>query len=232
MKPVFALLCTFSLALLALSSAAHSPSGQRVISQLIDKNRAAGRTQTLSLRVSLQLGPQQTVVASGRLDTDPSGNARLELSNPQGIVERHISRRGVVSASRDGRELANPRPFLAPLPLLQLESPIAYRDQLGGRSLGEPVALGYVEQHDCYVLGDKRSGAALWVDLETLDPVQVRNAAGVTFELGPYRPFGRLVLPTWIEAGDGASFQSRLVVESAEAVTLPPDAFQPSWLYR
>lgn len=232
MKSVTALLCIVTLALLALPSAAHSPTGQRVTSQLIDKNRAAGRTQALSLRVSLQLGPQQTVVASGTLDTHPNGNARLELSNAEGIVERHLSRRGVVSASRDGREVSNPRPFLAPLPLLQLESPIAYRDQLGGRSLGEPVALGYVGQHDCYILGNKRNGSALWVDLESLDPVQVRNAAGVAFELGPYRPFGQVVLPTWIQSGDGGSFESRLVIESVEMATLPPDAFQSSWLYR
>ena len=108
-----ALLCTC-----AAAAWAHAPRAVRVGTALGDQNRAAGRTVPLSLPVSLQLGHSDEIVARGRLESDPSGASRLELASPRGIVERHLDIRGSRSASRDGRALESPRPFLPPLALM------------------------------------------------------------------------------------------------------------------
>ena len=92
--------------------------------------------------------------------------------------------------------------------------------------------MGYVGDHDCYVLGRKR-GASMWVDLETLDPVRLSAANGTEFELGPYQPFGQVLLPTWVESRDDGTFRARLVIEEVlPGGDVPPDGFETSWLYR
>lgn len=222
-----------SLAFLAwsASAAAHAPRAAKVGSALGKQNRAAGRTIPLALPVSLQLGGSDEIVARGRLETDPSGASRLELASPRGIVERHLDARGARWASRDGRFIEDPRPFLPPMALMQAESAQALVAQLGaGAGLATEVGYGYVGDHDCFVLGSRRFGTSLWVDVDSLELVRIRRQDGVLFTMGPPQQFGEVLVPSWIRSETEEGFTATLRVDGAEPGTVPPTEYNREWL--
>jgi hypothetical protein len=101
------------------------------------------------------------------------------------------------------------------------------------------VALGYEDEHDCYVLGGREpsSGAmewsrrpALWVDQESLEPVRIDRGDGVRFRLGSPVGFGSIRLPSWIEISDSGGFVARLEILNAQEIPTSPESFRPGWL--
>jgi len=224
----------------SLSARAHVPPPKRIAHAVAEANRSAGRLGALELEVALRLGASEQPAATGELLSDPAGLSRLELRSAQGVVERHLLRGGELLASRDGSALALPRPFLPPFFLLQARSGDVLTASL--RTLGvsaHEVVLGYLDEHDCYVLGGREPspGAiassprpALWVDQESLEPVRIDRRDGVRFRLGSPVEFGKVRLPSWIEISDSGGLVARLEILNAQEVPTSPESFRPSWL--
>ncbi len=190
--------------LLAAAAAAHIPSPGRILEAVAEANVRSERTRGLRLEVELR-DEEGSVEASGRLWLDPSGVARLRLREPGGDVEEHELVADVYRAQRNGRSISSPRPLLPPPQIFQAESGAELRGALF-RLGADPdyVELGYEGPHDCFVLGGRSRdpGAsergALWVDVETLDPVRIDQANGVRFRFGPAVEAGRIRFPAWI----------------------------------
>lgn len=228
------------------------PEPDRVAEALAAANRASGRAEPLWFEVALRIGDGDPV-ASGELASHPTGLARLELRTPTGLVERHLLQGNAYSASRDGRMLENPRPFLPPVFLLQATSGAALRAAL--QSFGVPAsrgALGRVADHDCYVLGGRRlpgpepelrafpvdpvaaesvpGPPALWVDLESLDVVRIDAEGGVRFLLGPVAAFDDIRAPRWIAIEAPGQPRARLDILRVAPASAPAAAFGTDWL--
>ncbi|MEE3325776.1 MAG: hypothetical protein VX252_00405 [Myxococcota bacterium] len=130
------------------------PQRDRVESAIAKTNASAGRGQAMQIDLFVQIG-DRPAVARGELLTDPSGLARLELRGAGDLVERHLLRNGRSQAARNGEAIAQPRPFLPPVFVLQASSGDGLRKALLGLQV-DPGPLGLVEcgEEDCLVLGD------------------------------------------------------------------------------
>jgi len=180
--------------------------------------------------LSVHLGAGTAAVGQGRLDSDPQARARMELRHQSGFVERHLRRSGGVSATRDGQELASPRPLLAPLWIFQAgsrEDWLARVAELGVNT--RRMALGYDGNHDCYVIGDKASKAALWVDQEALTAVRL-DLDGVVYRFGPPAADDGLAFPSWLSVEGEDMEQVVFELGAARAGSAGPDAFRSEWL--
>ena len=237
MKRSFAIAFAFIVAgAVAPADAAH-PSAEKVTDELARISRAARRADPLLLEVTLSIGDSEPL-AKGVLASHPTGLARLELESPQGFVERHLLQGSEYNASRDGRPLRSPRPFLPPFFLIQAASGATLRAALAsfGVAPGE-ISLGLADDHDCYVLGERAPPGAqaarapsVWIDMQSLQIVRVDRQDGVRYRFGPPAVFAGIEVPSWIviEAPDQAP--ARLAVERAAPASAPAAAFGADWL--
>ncbi len=219
-------------ALLAAAAFAYVPPVERIARMVADASRLHGRAQPLALKVVVR-GEGDAVLASGTLQSDPRGVARLELAHNGGFVERQLRRGKSLEASRDRAPLPDAHPLLPPLWLLQaspgatLQARIA---ELGGDP--DAVALGFDGDHDCFVLGGRTAEASYWVDQESFAPVRIDLPGGVRYRLGPPRTQGGIELPAWITLEAPGRPAVTLAIEGARADAPAPDAFAPDWLTR
>jgi len=174
------------------------------------------------------------------LATHPTGLARLELRSNQGFVERHLLQGSAYSASRDGKLLRSPRPFLPPIFLMQSTSGAALRAALSsfGVSGGE-VVLGLAEDRDCYVLGgrlprgadgEERRLPSMWIDIDSFEVVRVDRQDGVRFRFGPSTDFEGVRVPSWITVESPDQDPVRLDVDRVARANAPAAAFGQDWL--
>lgn len=141
---------------LCLASPARSfiPQAERVETATAEANKASGRTRPLQLELTLRVADREPI-GTGVLVTHPTGLARLELQDAQGIVERHLLQGTDHSASRDGREVEGPRAFLPPLFLLQGDSAPTLRSAMTTFGLDvDAIGLAPCGEKVCYVVGD------------------------------------------------------------------------------
>jgi hypothetical protein len=225
---------------LATPSAAAIPSPARLAEATARANAAAGRAEPLWLEVSLRIGEGEPV-ATGKLATHPTGLARLELHSRRGFVERHLLQGDAYSASRDGRPIADPRPFLPPVFLLQATSGAALSAALESFGVdSDTVVLGRVDDHDCYVFGgrlprkpgeDEQRLPSLWVDIETYEVVRIDGRDGVRFRFGPSADFGGGIrVPRWIGIEAPGQPPARLDVMRVAPANAPAAAFGTDWV--
>ncbi|MCG8591943.1 MAG: hypothetical protein MJE66_21825 [Proteobacteria bacterium] len=143
---------------LAVTASAFVPRAERVAAAVAESNVASGRAQPLLLEVQLVTREGGDPVGSGELVVHPTGLARLELRGAQQLVERHLLQGSEHSASRNGRELAEPRAFLPPLFLLQSDSALTLRAALSAYDVdADAIRLAPCGERDCYVLGGLRA---------------------------------------------------------------------------
>jgi hypothetical protein len=235
--------CAIALALafgaLAPPAAAVIPNAQKIADAVAEANRVAGRSDPLIFDVTLRIGDSQPL-ATGVLATHPTGLARLELRSKQGFVERHLLQGSEYRASRDGRLLRSPRPFLPPVFLLQAVSGAALRAALSsyGVSAGE-VVLGLADDRDCYVLGGRlppvpegegRRLPSLWIDIDSFEVVRVDRQDGVRFRFGPPGDFDGIRAPSWVAIEVPDQPPARLRVLRVAPANAPAAAFGTDWL--
>lgn len=231
-----------AIALIALAASPASaviPSAARIADAVASSNRAAGRATPLWLDVTLRIGDGEPV-AQGVLTTHPTGLARLELRSTKGFVERHLVQGSEYSASRDGKLLESPRPFLPPVFLLQAVSGAALQAALTSFGVAsEQAELGLGDEHDCYVLGGRAprgpdgvepAKPSLWVDLESFEVVRIDRGDGVRFRLGPSENFGGVRLPRWISIEAPGQPPARLDILKATPANAPAASFTTEWL--
>ncbi len=225
------------LALLALASQAYIPNASRIANAVAERNVAAGRQVPVALDVELRIGDREAAAATGVLESDPSGFARLELRSATGFVERHLRRGRQLAAARDGAAVPEPRPFLPPWYLLQAPSAGQLQGWLVelGAAPAE-IALGYQGDADCFVLGGRDPGASertgrpsLWVEEASLEPVRL-DLPGVSYRFGPPARFGELQVPSSVEIRVAGAPPARLRVLDARPTAAPPGGFSPDWL--
>ncbi len=149
---ILALVCVVGLA--GSLARAFIPKADRVAKGAAEANEAGDRAQALQLELTLRVGEREPI-GTGKLITHPTGLARLELHDARQRVERHLLIGTEHTASRDGRELESPRPFLPPLFFLQVDSPQTFRQALSDYWLDpDAVALAPCGKRVCYVIGD------------------------------------------------------------------------------
>lgn len=226
-------------ALLAGPAVAVIPSAPRIADAVASSNRAAGRATPLWLDVTLRIGEGEPL-AQGVLTTHPTGLARLELRSTRGFVERHLVQGSEYGASRDGKLLDEPRPFLPPVFLLQAVSGAALQAALSSFGVAsERVELGLGDEHDCYVLGGRAARGpdgvepvqpSLWVDLESFEVVRIDRGDGVRFRFGPSENFGGVRLPRWISIEAPDQPPARLDILKATPANAPAASFTTEWL--
>jgi hypothetical protein len=215
------------------------PSAKKISNELARTNRSAHRSEPLIFDVTLRIGDSEPL-ATGVLATHPTGLARLELISNRGFSEHHLLQGSAYAASRDGRPLLDPRPFLPPLFLLQASSGAALRAALAsfGISAGE-VTLGLADDRDCYVLGgrvpsaeagEERRLPSLWIDVETFQVVRIDGRDGVRFRFGPAHAFDRINVPAWIVIEAPGQTAARLDVVAVAPANAPAAAFGQDWL--
>lgn len=225
--------------LVAGAALAAIPSADKVAGAVADANESAGRAGPLLLHVSLRVagaGP----TAEGEIATHPTGLARLELRSPQGFVERHLLLGDEYRASRDGKLLDHPHPFLPPVFLLQATTGATLSAALSSLGvLAGQLVLGRMGDHDCYVFGgrnprqpglDEALLPSLWIDMQSYDALRVVGADGTEYRLGPTRTYGKIRLPRWIDILAKGPMRARLEIESAAPADAPAAAFQTDWL--
>jgi hypothetical protein len=228
-----------ALAWLAPAAWAVIPDAQKISDALTASNRKAGRGAPLLLDVTLRIGDSGPL-ATGVLATHPTGLARLELQSNQGFVERHLLQGSEYSASRNGKMLRSPRPFLPPIFLMQSTSGAALRAALAsfGVSGGE-VVLGLAEDRDCYVLGgrlprgadgEERRLPSMWIDIDSFEVVRVDRQDGVRFRFGPSTDFEGVRVPSWITVESPDQDPMRLDVDRVARANAPAAAFGRDWL--
>lgn len=228
-----------SLAWLAPTAWAVFPDAQKISDALTASNRKAGRGDPLLLDVTLRIGDSGPL-ATGVLATHPTGLARLELRSNQGFVERHLLQGSEYSASRDGKILRSPRPFLPPIFLIQSTSGATLRAALAsfGVSGGE-VVLGLADDRDCYVLGgrlprgadgEERRLPSMWIDIDSFEVVRVDRQDGVRFRFGPTTDFEGVRVPSWITVESPDQDPVRLDVDRVARANAPAAAFGRDWL--
>lgn len=227
------------LCLAVASASAAIPSAEKIADAVAETNRLSGRSAPVLLEVSLRIGDGEPV-ATGVLASHPTGLARLELRSRRGFVERHLLQGNSYTASRDGQLLESSHPFLPPTFFLQAQSGAAFQAALAsyGVASGE-VALGRVEDRDCYVFGgrlprgatgEERMLPSVWVDMETYQIAQIDRPGGVRFRFGPMRAFEGLQAPSWIEVVAPDRPNARLDVVRVAPATAPAAAFGMDWL--
>ncbi len=221
-------------------AAAVIPEPHKVVAAVAEVNLASRRAEPLWLEVNLRFGEAEAV-GTGVLVSHPTGLARLELQGPGGLVERHLLQGSEYAASRDGKFLDRPRPFLPPLFVLQATSDVTLGAALVtlGVDPGQ-VALGSIEEHDCYVLGGRvlpplaegqtPARNSLWVDAESFDVLRMTLGGDVRFEFGPHAVFDGIRLPRWIAVEIPGQETARLEVLRVAPATAPVAAFRKSWL--
>ena len=237
-----ALLAAWALAALAVATPAGAviPSPLKLADAAAEANDAAGRAEPLWFEVSLRIGEGEPV-AKGKLATHPTGLARLELRSRRGFVERHLLQGDAYTASRDGRTIEKPRPFLPPVFLLQATSGAVLRAALESFGVAaDDVVLGRVEEQDCYVFGgrlprkpgeEERRLPSLWVDLESYEVVRIDWRDGVRFRLGPSADFGGGIrAPRWIGIEAPGQPPARLDVLRVGRADAPAAAFGIDWV--
>jgi len=130
------------------------PKGDRIAEAAAEANKAGERAQALQLELTLRVAEREPI-GTGVLVTHPTGLARLELRDAGQRVERHLLVGTEHTASRNGEPLASPRPFLPPLFLLQVDSPMTFRRALTDYRLDpDAVSLAPCGTRVCYVIGD------------------------------------------------------------------------------
>jgi hypothetical protein len=215
------------------------PSVEKIADAVAKANRLKGRAVPILLDLTLTIDRGEPA-ATGVLASHPTGLARLELRSHKGFIERHLLQGTVYTASRNGRELVSPRPFLPPLFFLQATSGAALLAALNsyGVAPGE-AALGRVGDRDCYVLGGRlpRDAAgqepmapSLWVDMETFEVVQIDRQDGVRFHFGPATRFESIQAPGWIDVESPDQPTARLDVVRLAPANAPAAAFGTHWL--
>jgi hypothetical protein len=224
---------------LAAPAFAVNPNAPRIADAVASSNRAAGRATPLWLDVTLRIGEGEPL-AQGVLTTHPTGLARLELRSTRGFVERHLVQGSEYGASRDGKLLDQPRPFLPPVFLLQAVSGAALQAALSSFGVAsERAELGLGDEHDCYVLGGRAARGAdgvepaqpsLWVDLESFEVVRIDRGDGVRFRFGPSENFGGVRLPRWISIEAPGQPPARLDILKATPANAPAASFTTEWL--
>jgi hypothetical protein len=228
-----------ALVLLPAPARAVVPAAERIADAVAVANRGSGRSGPLWIDVALRIGDGEPL-AQGVLTTHPTGLARLELRSPRGFVERHLVQGSEYGASRDGRPLEQPRPFLPPLYVLQAGSGAALQAALAsfGVATGQ-AALGLGDDHDCYVLGGRaargadgseRAQPSLWVDMESFEVVRIDRGDGVRFRFGPTSDFGSLRLPSWISIEAPGQPVARLEILKGVPANAPAASFSTEWL--
>jgi hypothetical protein len=232
-------LAALGCALLAAPAGAVVPSAERIADAVAIANRAAGRSGPLWIDVTLRIGDGEPL-AQGVLTTHPTGLARLELRSNRGFVERHLVQGSEYGASRDGRPLEEPRPFLPPVFLLQAVSGAALQAALASFGVASQQAeLGLGDDHDCYVLGGRaargtdgaeRTQPSLWVDMESFEVVRIDRGDGVRFRFGPSSNFGSLRLPSWISIEAPGQPPARLEIVKGVPANAPAASFTTEWL--
>ena len=226
-------------ALLAAPAAAVIPPAERIADAVAIANRAAGRSGPLWIDVTLRIGDGEPL-AQGVLTTHPTGLARLELRSTRGFVERHLVQGSEYGASRDGKPIEQPRPFLPPIFVLQADSGAALQAALASFGVATGQAeLGLGDEHDCYVLGGRaargadgveRAQPSLWVDMESFEVVRIDRGDGVRFRFGPTSSFGALRLPSWISIEAPGQPPARLEILKGVPANAPAASFTTEWL--
>jgi hypothetical protein len=130
------------------------PKAARIAAAAARANQSDARSQALQIDLTLRVADREPI-GTGKLVTHPTGLARLELRDAAGRVERHLLLGTEHSASRNGSELENPREFLPPLFLLQVDSRATLEQALADYGLDVGAAsLAPCGLQLCYVLGD------------------------------------------------------------------------------
>lgn len=225
--------------LLAGAALAAIPSAEKVAAAFARANDLAGRSGPLLLDVTLRIagrGPS----AEGEIATHPTGLARLELRSPMGFVERHLLLGDEYRASRDGRLLDDPHPFLPPVFLLQATSGAALAAALDSFGVvASELVLGRMGDHDCYVFGGRNTGAlpgeelllpSLWLHMESFAALRLVRADGTEYRLGPTRVYDDIRLPGWIDIRAPGPLRARLEIQGVARADAPAAAFQSDWL--
>jgi hypothetical protein len=232
-------LAALGCALLAAPAQAVIPSAERIADAVAGANRAAGRSGPLWIDVTLRIGDGEPL-AQGVLTTHPTGLARLELRSTRGFVERHLVQGSDYDASRDGKPLEQPRPFLPPVFVLQAVSGAALQAALASFGVASQQAeLGLGDERDCYVLGGRAARGpdgtepvqpSLWVDMESFEVVRIDRGDGVRFRFGPTSDFGALRLPSWISIETPGQPPARLEILKGVPANAPAASFSTEWL--
>jgi hypothetical protein len=216
------------------------PNAEKIANAVAKANRSSGRATPMLLDLTLAIA-QAEPVATGVLATHPTGLARLELRSNQGVVDRHLLQGNIHTASRDGRRLDSPPPFLPPLFFLQATSGAALQAALISYGVApDEVVLGRLGDRDCYVLGgrmprgaggEERMMPSLWVDLETFEILQIDRPDGVRFRFGPVTHYAKIRAPSWIDIESPDHPKARLSVVRLAPANAPAAAFSDHWLY-
>lgn len=231
---------------------AYIPKVSKIRSAIAGANQRSERGTGLRLEVALysaapdgseaQPADTKALLAKGTLETLPSGLARLELRSPQGQVERHLLRGSEYLASRNGVMLTDVRPFLFPAFLLQATDSSALANGLASLGVaGETVALGLLDDHDCYVIGGRVFGqhkstseasvlSSLWVGMNGFYFVAFEQASGVRYRFGPSATFQGVQFPKWVSVEKAGQPAFRLEVQSVKKAALAASAFQTDWV--
>jgi hypothetical protein len=198
-----------------------------------------GRAEPLLFDLTLRIGDGEPL-ATGVLAAHPTGLARLELRSERGFVERHLLQGSEYTASRDGRLLEGPRPFLPPVFVLQASSGAALQAALASFGVSASAAVpGLADNHDCYVFGgrlpptsqgEERRLPSLWVDLETYEVVRIDRRDGVRFRFGPPQVFDGIRAPSWIMIEAPEQLPVRLDILRVAPADAPAAAFGIDWL--
>ncbi len=225
--------CALALVLaLAASAGAHVPDPPRIWKAVAATNADARRGGPLEFQVELA-DAAGAVRASGSLRLDPAGTARLELTRLDGSVEVHERLGSGYGAQLDGAPLEDPRRLLPPVRLLQADRSDALESAL--RVLGgepERVDLGIEAEQDCWVVGGRDPGpfeangrTALWVSIESRQPLRIDEAGAGRYRLGPVAEFDAVRFPAWLEARTPGAPPLRLHVRASGPA--PPAASAP-----
>lgn len=187
-------------------AAAWIPEPERAWTMLAQSNLEGARTKPLDFAVAL-VDSAGNVTATGRLQAEPGGRARLELALAEGGTEVH-ERDGLdYRVSRNGQRVARAPQLVPPLAILQAAKAIDVAQALRAMA-GEParVDLGIEGRFDCWVLGGRDPGdfqmntrPSVWVDQETRQPVRIDDAAGTRYRLLDLTPKGGVRFPSRIE---------------------------------
>lgn len=233
-------------------ASAYIPKVNKIRSAIVGVNQRSARGTGLRVEVALysaapdgseeQPADTKALLAKGTLETLPSGLARLELRSPQGQVERHLLRGSEYLASRNGVMLTDARPFLFPAFLLQAGDSSALANGLASLGVaGEAVALGLLDDHDCYVIGGRVLGqhetvserpalSSLWVDMNGFYFVAFEQASGVRYRFGPSAAFQGVQFPKWVSIEKPGQPAFYLEVQNVKKATLSASAFQADWV--